>query len=258
MRNIVAAMLFATASFAIASVAATPAAAQVIAPVKPYDPAIVRVAGRSELYLSPDQARVSISFYAPGRTAADATRAVADRARAFESAIRAIDPTKVSLERTDVRVAPVMKEGGDRRPDQIRGFEGNADVTVLVKDLSLLTRTVEAAMNANPDQFNDVSFSIADTQGARRKAREAAVADAVDKAKTYTEGAGHRLGRLLLVEEGGSNLIAQSGNRAVYRAAPGMMAEDVAIQAPTIAPEAQLYTAEVTLIYEVGAAIGTR
>jgi uncharacterized protein YggE len=257
MRFFLAAVCAATAC-TMAVIAPAPAAAQALGTLKPYDPAIVRVGGRAELYLPPDQARVSVSFYAPGRAAADATRAVSDRARALDLAIRLIDPAKVVIERTDIRVTPVMKEGGDRRPDQIRGFEGNADVTVLVKDLTLLTRTVEAAMNVNPDRFQDVAFSISDTRAARRLAREAAVADAVDKARTYVEGAGHRLGRLLLVEEGGSNIIAQTGNRAVYRATAGMIDADAAIAAPTIAPEAQLYTSEVTLIYEVGPALSAR
>ena len=53
------------AALALAALAFTPAAAgaQVIARLKPYDPAIVHVAGRAELYLPPDQARIRVSFY---------------------------------------------------------------------------------------------------------------------------------------------------------------------------------------------------
>jgi hypothetical protein len=224
------------------------------APVKPYDPAVVRVAGRAELYLPPDQARVSLNFYAPGKTAIEATDAVSQRARALEAAVRAIDPKAVRLERTDTTVSPVMKPGGDRRPDRITGYEANAGVTILVTDLEKLSKTVEAAVNANPDSFSDIAFSIKDTKAARRLAREAAVADAVDKARIYTEGAGHRLGRLLLVEEGGSNMIAQSGNRAIMMRARDSV-ESAPVAPPPIAFEPQLYTAEVSVVYEVGAAI---
>ncbi len=43
---------------------ATPVVAHAdVLPLKPYDPAVVRVAGRAELYLPPDQARVKVSFY---------------------------------------------------------------------------------------------------------------------------------------------------------------------------------------------------
>jgi uncharacterized protein YggE len=242
---------------ALAFACAAPLAhAQIINP-KPYDPATVEVAGRAELYLPPDQARVSVGFYSPGRTAPEATEAVNSRARAFEAAIRAIDPKTVRLERSDSTVTPVMKGGGDRRPDRIQGYEARANLTVLVSDLALLSRAVETAVNANPDTFGDVDFSVKDTVAARRKAREAAVTDAVEKAKIYTEGAGHRLGRLLKVEEGGSNMIAQSGNRAVMRAR-AVSAEMDAVTAPPVAFEPQLYTAEVTLVYEVGPAIAPR
>lgn len=243
------------AALALATPLAVPvprADAQVIEPLRPYDPAIVRVAGRSELYLPPDQARVGLQFYSPGRTAAEATEAVSRRSRALEAAVRAIDPQKARFERTDFTVDPVFREGGERRPDRINGYEARAQVTILVTDLTLLSRVVEAVVNGQPDTFDDVAFSIQDTATARRLAREAAVRDAVDKARTYVEGAGFRLGRLLLVEEGGSNMIAQSGNRARF-AGRREMAADAVVAAPTIAPENQLYTAEVSLVFEIGA-----
>lgn len=237
---------------------AAPAAAQVVAPLRPYDPAVVRVAGRAEVYLPPDQARVRLSFYAPGRSAAEATNAVSERTRALDAAIRAIDAQNVTIERTDVTVTPVMREGGDRRPDRINGYEASAGVTILVRDLARLSQAVEVAVNAQPDAFNDVEFSIRDTIRARRAAREAAIADAVDKARIYSEGAGHRLGRLLLVEEGAHNMIAQSGNRAVFAARNAPMGGQDGVTAPAIAAEPLLYTAEVSVVFEVGAALPTR
>lgn len=228
-----------------------PASAQVIAPLRPYDPAIARVAGRAELYLAPDQARVAVSFYGPGRTAAEATQTVSERARALDAAIRAINPQQVVVERTDVSVTPVMRAGGDRRPDRINGYEASAGVTVLVRDLALLSRAMEAAMGANPDRFEDVQFSIRDTERARRLAREAAIRDAVEKARTYVEGAGSRLGRLLLVEEGGQSMISQSGNRAMFRERSAGTLADQIVSPPPMAPEPQLYTAEVSIVYEI-------
>jgi hypothetical protein len=239
----------------LAAVALTaPASAQVVEPLRPYDPAVVRVAGRAEVYLPPDQARVRLSFYAPGRTAAEATNAVSERTRALDAAIRAIDPQNVTLERTDVSVTPVMREGGDRRPDRINGYEASAGVTILVRDLARLSQAVEVAVNAQPDAFNDIEFSIRDTARARRAAREAAITDAVDKARIYVEGAGHRLGRLLLVEEGANNMIVQSGNRAVFAARNAPVANQDGIAAPPIAAEPLLYIAEVTVVFEVGPA----
>lgn len=249
----------AIAAFGVLIVALVgPASAQVVAPLRPYDPAVVRVAGRAEVYLPPDQARVGLSFYAPGRTAAEATNAVSERARALDAAIRAINPQTVTIERTDVSVRPVMREGGDRRPDRINGYEASAGVTILVRDLTYLSRAVEAAVNAQPDSFNDVEFSIRDTVRARRAAREAAITDAVDKARVYSEGAGYRLGRLLLVEEGANNMIAQSGNRAIFAARNQRTEADELVVAPPIAPEPLLYTAEVSVVFEVGAALPAR
>lgn len=239
------------ALFALFLLAAPAAAHADVLPLKPYDPAIVRVAGRAELYLPPDQARIKVSFYSPGKTANEATDAVSVRARALDAAVRAIDAQKTMLERTDLSVRPVMKEGGNRRPDRINGYEATADVTIRVKDLALLARAVEAAVNASPDTFSDVDFFIDDTLKAREQTRKAAITDAVSKARIYVEGAGFKLGRLLLVEEGGSGLIAQSGNRAI-RAESFSRDADTGVTPPPITPEAQLYTAEVTVVFEIG------
>jgi uncharacterized protein YggE len=237
-------------ALALPFLVAAPAAAQVIAPLKPYDPAIARVAGRAELYLPPDQARIRLSFYGSGKTASEATEAVSARARALDAAVRAISD-KTRLERTDLSVRPVMKAGGDRRPDKISGYEATAAVTIRVRDLALLSKAVEVGVNSSPDTFDDVEFFIDDTTSARAKTRKAAIDDAVMKAKIYVEGAGHRLGRLLLVEEGGSSIIAQSGNRAMrYDASESAAAG--AVSPPPIAPEAQLYTSEVTVVFEIG------
>jgi uncharacterized protein YggE len=240
---------------ALVLLAAPLAAHADVLPLKPYDPAVVRVAGRAELYRPPDQARVKLSFYAPGKTANEATEAVSARARALDAAVRAIDAQKTALERTDFSVRPVMKEGGSRRPDKINGYEATAAVTIRVKDLALLARTVEAAVNSSPDTFSDVEFFIDDTLKARTAARKAAIEDAVAKARIYSEGAGYRLGKLLLVEEGGGGMIAQTGNRAI-RAESFSRDADSTVTPPPIAPEAQLYTAEVSVVFEVGSALG--
>jgi uncharacterized protein YggE len=83
-------------------------------------------------------------------------------------------------------------------------------------------------------------------------AREAAIRDAVAKARTYVEGAGFQLGQLLYVEEGGASMIAQSGNRAVFRGRDASVMMDTIVSAPVAAPEPQLYTAEVTVVFRIG------
>lgn len=232
---------------------AASAQAQVIAPLKPYDPAVVRVAGKSEIYLPPDEARVDVGFFGAGKTAAEAIDLAGGRARALEAAVKAVAaPAAVAIERSNIAVQPVMQDGGARRPDKVRGYEANMAVTIHVKDLAALAKVVEAAVNAEPDTFSDVRFSVRDTLAARRKAREAAVADAVDKARIYAEGAGHKLGRLLEVQEGDvGGYIAQTGNRAIAYA---VTADAAAIAPPPIAAEPQLYGASVSLVFEIGPA----
>jgi NAD(P)-dependent dehydrogenase (short-subunit alcohol dehydrogenase family) len=138
--------------------------------------------------------------------------------------------------------------------DEIVAAGGKA---IAVKHNTTVVADHEAAVNAAPDSFGDVAYSVRDTQAARTKAREAAIKDAVDKARVYTEGAGFRLGRLLLVEEGGNSMIVQTGNRAVrYDRVASTVSAEAAV--PALAAEPQLYTAEVSIVYEIGQAIAPK
>jgi uncharacterized protein YggE len=262
MRNNLAAAAFAAALFVGAAQAQQQVQQIVTQPPKPYDPPIFRITGRGEIFLPPDQARVGVSFYSPGRTAAEAMQAVSARARVLEAAVRAINSERVTLDRVDVVFRPVMREGGERRPDRITGYEASAAVTILVRDLALVPRAVEAAISAQPDSFDDVRFSLSDPAAARRQAREAAIADAMEKARIYVGGAGHRLGQLLHMEEGGAQGVDRDAREeeivvAGYRAS--VRAQDApAPPPPPIAAERQRYTAEISLIFEIARAPQSR
>lgn len=52
-------------------------------------------------------------------------------------------------------------------------------------------------------------------------------------------------------------MIAQTGNRAVFNARSNALIDQV-VTPPAIAPEPLLYTAEVSVVFEVGAAIPAR
>jgi uncharacterized protein YggE len=135
-----------------------------------------------------------------------------------------------------------------------------------VRDLALLPRALEAAIAAEPDTFGDVAFSIREPAAARRLAREQAIADALDKARVYVEGAGHGLGRLLLVEEGAPMIrnIAVDRIRAddigsfpdtnLAEAAQRLSSQAM----PLVAPQPQRYVAEVSVVFEIGAALPQR
>ena len=67
---------------------------------------------------------------------------------------------------------------------------------------------------------------------------------------------GHYEVRADLVEEGGNSMIVQSGNRAIAYAPVRSMAMEDAITPPPVAPEPQLYSSEVSVVYEIGGALG--
>ncbi|MBK6705905.1 MAG: SIMPL domain-containing protein [Caulobacteraceae bacterium] len=167
--------------------------------------------------MPPDEARVRLSYYAPGRTAAEATTEISARTRALDAAVRAIDPQSVTVERTDVSVTPVMREG--RRSSagsyqRIRSERRRDDSGARSGALGARSRSC-GQLSTGCVQRRCIFSSRHRSRAAT--AREAAITDAVDKACLF-RGCGHRLGRLLLVEEGANNMIAQ-GNRAVFAGA---------------------------------------
>lgn len=158
----------------------------------------VTVIGTGESRVTPDMAvlRISVTAREPGLAAAY-DRAGELAARVREVAVRHTEERRIAS--TGISLWPFHDH-----PDGERGFEARHGFTVSCADLAAAgTLLGELAHEVGEGvQVEDVSLQVSDTAAAVVAAREAAFADARERAEHLAALSGSRLGEVLAIGAG--------------------------------------------------------
>jgi uncharacterized protein YggE len=167
-------------------------------------PRTISVSGEGEASGKPDQARLSAGVVTQAPNAAAALTANTTAMNRVFAALKTLGIPDNKIQTSNFSVqpqyAPFRPEAPQPRTD-IVGYQVSNQVTVTVDDLSKLGPALDALVKSGANQLGGVSFSIANPKPLAERARAAAVADAVAKAKTLATAAGVNLGPLLSIQE---------------------------------------------------------
>jgi hypothetical protein len=181
--------------------AALPAAAQEAAPRR------LVVTGTGEASARPDVAVIAAGVVVQADTA---SAALAENTRAMNAVLeqlRGAGLAQEDIRTTQFAVTPLYD---NRPPDpqraeapRIVGYQVSNQVSARVRDIDRLGATLDALVRAGANSIDGLQFEIADPDQVLGAARDAAVADALAKARRYAAAAGVELGEILALEEGG-------------------------------------------------------
>ena len=174
------------------------------------DQPIIASPGFIEREMPTNRARFSASFQVVDRTAAEATKAAADKVRDLGQALIQPGPEKVRVQ-TNFSIRPIYEQYKDKdgnridnqRSDKIERYEVNAILTIEVRDLSLLERVYTAVMVTKPTSTSGVGFILEPGNEVKTDLARAAMADSARRAKLSAEAAGARLGPVKLIDPTG-------------------------------------------------------
>ncbi len=110
------------------------------------------------------------------------------------------------------------------QPPQLIGYQTSNSVTVRVRDLSKLGEIIDQSVTLGINQGGDIQFTNDKPEAALEAARKNAVANAIKKAKTLSEAAGVKVGRIVEISEN----VMRPMPQPVYRAAMMKEASDAA------------------------------
>ena len=174
-----------------------------------------------------------------------ASAALAENTRAMNAVLeelRAAGLAQEDVQTSQFSVTPLYET---RQPDPQRteppgiiGYQVSNQVTARVRDIDRLGATLDALVGAGANSIDGPYFEIADPKQLQGEARDAAVADALAKARRYATAAGVELGEIIAIEEAG----------AFAPPRPMMRAEAMAASVP-IAPGQSELSASVTLTF---------
>ncbi len=200
----------------------------------------ISVIGEATVTAVPDLATVTLGVTTTDPIAAAAMKANSAALSAVMDRLQAAGIAQNDLQTSTLQLNPNWTNAENGTMAVISGYTASNMLSVRVRDLTILGAVLDAAITDGANTLNGISFGQSDPRPIQDAARQAAVADAIARAKLLTEAAGVTLGRVLSISEG-----------AGYGAPmPMMKAADMAESVPVAAGEIGV-TALVSMMFEV-------
>jgi uncharacterized protein len=209
--------------------------------------ATIMVSGEGEATVAPDMAVISLAVVRDADTAAEALSANSAAMTEVLAALKAQGIAEKDLQTTDFSIQPKYKQetrtDGTYEAPVIVGYTVSNGLTVRVRDLAKLGTILDQSVKLGVNQGGGISFTNDDPEATVEAARKQAVEKAAAKAKTLTEAAGVKLGRIVEISENFARPMPQ-----VYAAAPMAKMADESVP---IASGENLYTVTVNITYAI-------
>ncbi|MES2833514.1 MAG: SIMPL domain-containing protein [Pseudomonadota bacterium] len=212
-------ILLATLALTPAALIAAPALAQtppatigqqyIPAPWWMRDPVIASV-GYVRVEIPANRAAFSGTFQNVERTAADASRAAANRVRALSQTLAEYGADKVRVE-TTISTRPLYDQYRDEngvlrdnvRSDRIERYQADATVSITIRDVSVLERVYATVLASSPTSVGQVYFNLQPENETLNLLAGEAVKDSASRARAAAENAGARLGPVRVIDPTG-------------------------------------------------------
>jgi uncharacterized protein YggE len=216
---------------------AAPAAAQTIM-LAPGE-VLLKVQAQGVARSRPDLMSLTAGAVTTGRTPREALAANNQLANRLVEAVRAQGVAAADVRTEELSVQPQFaRSNGDsdnQLSSRITGYVAKNSLALTVRDLSKGAGLVDALFQAGANKVEGPTFFLSDPAPARRQARQAAVAAALDQATAYAEALHMRISRVLQVSERGDVQIGDALNdlpslRSTYSRQTPLEPGDVATQ----------------------------
>lgn len=180
---------------------------------------------------APDMATVTIGVTTQGKDAAKAQNDNAWVSNQIQAAVRGLGIAEKDIQTRNYSFYPNYSTEKDHR-NEVTGYTVNNSVIVVVRDIKLTGKVIDAALNNGANEINSLDFSASDTKAVRKVALLNAVQDARDKADIIAKGLGKRIVGIQNVSEStgyietrrfGGNMLMAVAKDAATPIAPGSL-----------------------------------
>lgn len=233
------------ASFLAGATLASSTAQVAAQDVRPREP-VINVSGEGEASVAPDMAILTLSVVRNGKTAQAALSANSAAMKEVLASLKAEDIADRDIQTSNFSIYPQYRhpepKNGVTAPPEIIGYEVANTLTLKVRELAKLGGLIDRSVKLGVNQGGQISFTNDDPEQAMTDARKKAVAEAIAKAKTLTEAANVKLGRIIEISENSGRPMPQPMMRMA-------MAKDMAAEAVPVATGENTYTVTVNVTF---------
>ncbi|WP_168770509.1 SIMPL domain-containing protein [Flavimaricola marinus] len=206
------------------------------------DTAVITVTAEGSVTAAPDMAFISVGVAERRPSANQALEAMSLGTQQVLDRLTTAGIASEDMQTGQLSLQPYYESSSLDREPKVAGFEAYTTINVRVRDLPILGKVLDAAVQDGANRLGGIRFDVSDAEPLLDDARRDAVRRAQAKAELFVQAAGVELGALLsLTEEGG-----QFGGPMAME----MRMMDAASSVPIAEGEMTL-TATVTMIYEI-------
>lgn len=183
------------AGLMLSGCAAAPAAAE----VRPQ----LTVGGTGLVRVSPDTASINLGVATQDTDVAQAVAASNLAAEAIIEAVKALGVAPEDVRTTYFNVSPQPMFDQNGQPTGQTNYWVNNSLVVTLRQVDQLGTVLQAAVDAGANSINGITFDLSDKSQAEEQARQAAIADARQRAERLASAAGATLGEIVSIYTGG-------------------------------------------------------
>jgi len=189
---------------ATTAMAASPASAQVAAPVfaQPVSGTRLDISATGEVSRVPDVAVISAGVVTRSATAVAALAENATRMERVRAALKRAGIADRDIQTSTVSLNPDYRYA-ENQPPQLTGYSATNTVNVRFRDIKATGKILDALVAEGANQINGPSLTIDKPEAALDEARTRAIANGRARAELYARSLGMRVVRLLSVSETG-------------------------------------------------------
>jgi uncharacterized protein YggE len=155
------------------------------------------VAGQGSVSTRPDRGQLSFGVSSDAKSASAALRANAAEMTRVIAAVKAQGIAAADIRTDLVSLSPRYSQNGEA----VAGYTATSSVSVTVRSLAILGRTIDAAVDAGANQVAGPDLVRSDATSLYRAALRVAIDNAKGKAQTIARASGLHLRRITDVSE---------------------------------------------------------
>lgn len=161
----------------------------------------ITMTGRATIGATPDRVEITLGVSSKAETAKDALTLNNVNMNQIISTLKENGVEEKYILTSNFSIHADYQHFKDGRPAQVRGYNVSNTVRVQVQDVKKLGPLLDKVVSAGSNQVHGIRFYVSNAEEIKDKARKKAVERARRKAELYTEAAGVKLGKVMVISE---------------------------------------------------------
>jgi len=160
----------------------------------------ITLMGRGAVEKAPDMATINVGVQVEAKTAADAMAQQSSQMNGVFAAVKAAGIADRDMQTGNMSLSPVYEYPNNARP-RLTGYQASNSITIRVRKLDTLGKTLDAVVKGGGNTINGISFSVDQPEKFQNEARVEAIQDATAKAELYAQAVGYKVKRIVTISE---------------------------------------------------------